>query len=88
MAEDNAAEEAAAAVAAEAESATAEPTRIVDTPTEDVKEEEEWRVQAEAFKSEGECRHVSLDEYGVVQQHHRQRLSYIATLSGRRALAA
>lgn len=34
----------------------AETTRVVDAPAEDVKEEEEWRVQAEAFKTEGACR--------------------------------
>ena len=35
--------------------AAAETTRVADPPAEDVKEEEEWKVQAEAFKNEGEC---------------------------------
>lgn len=34
--------------------AEAETTRVADPPAEDVKEEEEWKVQAEAFKTEGE----------------------------------
>lgn len=37
------------------DTAAAEPTRVVDTPEEDVNEVEEWRVQAEAFKNEGEA---------------------------------
>ena len=36
------------------DTAAAETARVADPPAEDVKEEEDWKVQAEAFKTEGE----------------------------------